>query len=422
MIKIPKPNYESPHAHSEFSPSGSKRWISCPASIRLIRELPREEGEPNFYAMEGTCAHELAAFCLDEDIDTYSQEGNEFNTIIVDKEMTKQVKKYIDYVKGAETHNSKLWVENRVSMEHIKDGMFGTADAIIVTIDEFEISEGVTLVTEGSLEVIDLKYGRGVAVECEDNPQLMLYAIGALAHLAKHKIRFEPGQDVKMTIHQPRAPHRDGPVRSDYKTIAQLKDFQKEVIIATELAEEDNPPFGPTEDGCRWCPIAPICKSYADFNLQATAIEWEDFDMSPNDFKNSLADKNTFSLDQLSNILKHTKAIEQWLKNITEYAIEQLKKDKSIKGYKLVYGRSNRAWEDQDKAIHALLEYGTDEARIYNKKFLSPAQAERELTEKEFELIQDMIFKPTGNITLAPEKDGRPAVNKNQEAVDDWSE
>lgn len=407
-LKIPKPNYVSPHEHSEFSPSGSKRWISCPASIKLIRELPRDEGEPNFYAMEGTAAHELAAFCLDEEIDASSQEGNEYNTIIVDREMSKQTQKYIDYVKGIVTWDSKLWVENRVSMEHIKDGMFGTADAIIVSPD--------------SLEVIDLKYGRGVSVECEDNPQLMLYAIGALAHLAKHGIRFEPGFDVKMTIVQPRAPHRNGPIRSDYKTIAQLKDFQKEVITAIELSEEDDPPFGPTEDGCRWCPISPICKAHAAFNLEAAAIEWGDFEQSPNEFKNSLADKHTFSLDQLSNILKHTKAIEQWLKNVTEYAIEQLKKDKKISGYKLVYGRSNRAWEDMDLAIHILLKYGTDEERMYKKKFLSPAQAEHELTDDEFELIKDIIFKPTGSITLAPESDGRNAVNKQQEARDDWSE
>jgi len=421
-LKLPKPQYESPQEHSEFSPSGSKRWINCPASIQLIRELPREEETSNFFAEEGTSAHELAAFCLDEEINCDSQEGNEFNHIIVDKDMARQTQKYVDYVRGKVTWNSILWVENRISLESIKKGMFGTADAIIVSIDKYEEKAGIIHIIEGSLEVVDLKFGRGVPVEATDNSQMMLYAIGALTHLARHKIRFPPGFDVQFTIVQPRSPHREGPIRSDWKTVAQLKDFSKEVRIATELAEEPNPVFGPTEEGCLWCPVSPVCKARAQHSFEIAKLDWGDFALSPNEFKNSLAANNTFSLDDLSQILKHSKSIERWLKNITEYAIEQLKKDKKVPGFKLVYGRSNRAWEDQDKAIEALLQYGTDEERLFTKKFLTPAQAERELTDEEFSIANDYIFKPTGSITIAPEADGRTAVNKDQEAIDDWAE
>ncbi len=307
-------------------------------------------------------------------------------------------------------------------MASIQKDMFGTADAIIVTIHEFEIEKGVTLVTEGELEVVDLKYGRGVPVECEDNPQLMLYAIGALVHLAKHGIKFAPDFDVKMTIVQPRAPHKYGPIRTDDNTVAQLKDFQKEVIIAIELSEEDEPPFGPTEKGCMWCPIAPICKAHIEYNLNATKIDWEEFKLSPKEFKSALLVNSVIDLDQVSNVLKHTKALEKWLKSVTTFAIEQMKKENKIKGYKLVYGRSNRAWESEGKAVNVLTEYGTDKDRMYKKKFLSPAQAENELTDAEFALVEDIIFKPTGNITLAPESDGRPSVDKKQEAVDEWNE
>ena len=409
MQHIPKPHYDSDAEHSEYSPSGSKRWVNCPASIMLLRRLPKKEEEgTNFYAEEGTCAHELAAYCLDEELDAETQVNKLFNNMTVTKEMARETQKYIDYVRGQVTWDSTLWVENRLSLQHIQATMFGTADAIIVS--------------EDSLEVVDLKYGRGVVVEAEGNYQMMTYAIGALAHLAKHGIKFDPSFDVKMTIVQPRAPHADGPIRSSYVTVAQLKDFQKKLIAAVNESISDKPSFGPTEDGCRWCEAGPMCKAYAEYNLKQAQLEFAEFEKPTREFKQDLIAPDLMSEDQILGILKHGKAIEHWIKSVVEYALQQLEQGKPVKGYKLVYGRSIRAWDNQEEAFKILEEYGADMERFYNKKPLSPAQAEKECTEEEWDIVKDYIFKPQGKMTIAPETDSRPAVSVNGEAASDWAD
>lgn len=404
-MKIPKPNYDSPDEHSKYGPSGAKRWMSCPASMKAIEEmnLPKQEGS-NFYAEEGTAAHELSAHCLTHDADAITQKYKIFNKFTVDDEMARQTQKYIDYVNGQVTWDSTLWVENRVPLIHLEDTMFGTADAIIWS--------------EDSLEIVDLKYGKGVVVEPEENPQLMLYAIGALAHLAKHGHRYPDHFKVKITIHQPRAPHAEGPVRSWDCTIAQLKDFQKEVKLAVQLTKGKNPPFGPGENQCRWCEAAPTCGHNAVYMLDIAKIEFEEF----KEPKLDLVPVRNLTADDLSNIIRHTKQIEQWLKSITEYAIEQLKQSKHVRGYKLVYGRSNRAWRDTTEAEKILLDYGIDEDRLFNRKFLSPTQMEKELTEEQYELVKPIVFKPTGKMTIAKEGDVRKAIDIQQEAKDEWRE
>ncbi len=421
-IEIPKPNVESNAEHSEYSPSGSSRWLHCTASIEYLKTFKRVQGEPNFYAEEGTCAHELSAHCLENDMDAKELVSSRFNDIFVDTEMTKETQKYIDYIRNQDTWNSTVWVENRISLQHLEPNMFGTADAIIFSFDEFEIEDGVHLITKGELEVVDLKYGRGVVVEATDNTQMMIYALGALAHLAKHKIKFHPSFDVKMTIVQPRAPHELGPIRSDYMTIAQLKDFQVEVKASIKESKSKIPVFKATEKGCRWCEAAPFCKAHANHNMEIAKIEFSEFELSPADFKKTRPEPKELSETDLVNIMAHTKAIEYWLKGITAYCLERLQQGKVVPGYKLVYGRSNRAFKDQKEVEKILSEYGTEEERVYNTKFLTVAQLEKELTDEEWKLIKELIFKPQGKLSLAKESDPRPKADTAKEAINEWAE
>lgn len=404
---IPQPEVESPDEHSIYSPSGSKRWITCPASIQVIAGLNRPKGESNFFAEEGTAAHELGEQALKAQKPCEEFIGQTFNKFKVDKEMARQTQVYVDYVNGQVDWESVLWVENRLSLEHLQDGMFGTADAIVVS--------------QNKLEIIDLKYGRGVVVEPDDNSQLMIYTLGVLKHLANHGIKFPDNFDVEMTIVQPRAPHDAGPVRSTFVTIAQLKDFQKIVINAIAETKKDNPSFGPTEDGCMWCEFAPICKAKAEHMLEVARLEFADFELPPKEFKSKLVEANAMPMEDAIKIMEHAKAIEHWVKSISGYMMERLKSEKNVKGYKLVRGRSNRAWVNVEKAMATLEDYGTDRKRLFTEKPLSPAQAEKELTEAEWEMISDLIFKPEGKITIAKESDGRPEVSMAQEAADDWA-
>lgn len=405
---IPKPHYVTDDLHSELSPSGAKRWIACPASINFLRNIKKLPQKTNVYAEEGTAAHELAAFCLENEVPATSCIGKTFNGFRVDSEMAKQVTKYVDYVRGATTWDATLWVENRLSLEFIEVDMFGTADAIIVSKD--------------SVEVVDLKYGKGVVVEVEDNPQLALYAIGVLAHLAKNGLRFQDDFEVKLTIAQPRAPHADGPVRSATKTIAQLKDFKHLVKEAITISKREDAPFGPGADQCRWCEGAPTCRAFAEYNLKVAQLEFADMIKSPLEVKQKLPSVEELTEEELSRIMTHSKAIENWLSAVGERAIALARAGIEIPRYKLVYGRSIRAWSDEIDVLNVLEKYGTDTERMYEKKFLSPTKAEKELTKDEWEIVKEFVFKPTGKITLAPETDGRPAVDFNKAAAEDWND
>lgn len=404
---IPRPHYESDEDHSEYSPSGSKRWISCPASVRFLRTIKKLPEKINAYAEEGTAAHELAAYCLENEISPVKCIGKVFNKHKVDMEMAKQVSKYVDYVNGITTWESTIWVESRLDITNIQESMFGTADAIVVSND--------------SIEVIDLKYGKGVIVDVNENTQLLVYAVGVLTHLSKHGLRFKDDQLVKVTIVQPRAPHEDGPIRSKEYTVAQIRDFKKKAIEAVRISTLPDAPFGPNEEVCRWCEGAPTCRAFADYNLELAKLEFADLVEPPIVFKKRLPKIEELTEQDLANIMKHAKSIEQWINAVVERALELLKNDHEVPGYKLVYGRSNRAWSCESDVFKILKEYGTDEDRLYTKKFLSPAQAEKELTDDEWKLVSSLVFKPTGKLTIAPEHDGRPKIDPHSAAIEAWT-
>jgi hypothetical protein len=408
MLNIPKPHYASDEDHSQYSPSGAKRWMGCPASIQFLRNIKRVPSKPNRYAEEGTAAHELAAYCLENETSPRACLGKIFNNFKVDLEMAKEVAKYVDYINATVAWDSTLWVENRLSMSNIHPDMFGTADAIIVS-DDY-------------MEVVDLKYGQGVPVEVEDNYQLSLYAIGALLHLHKHGVTYEDDFEVKLTIAQPRAPHAHGPIRSTTVTVAQLRDLSHRAKEILAVAERSDAPFGPSESNCRWCEGAPTCHALAQYNLKLAQLEFADLVKTPLQFKQKLPIVEEMTKEDLANVLKHSKALENWLNAVAEKAINMAKADDAIPGYKLVYGRSNRAWKDQEQVESILLENLQDPERIYEKKFLSPTKAEKELSDWEWELVKDLVYKPTGKITLAPESDKRPSVDPHMAAADDWSQ
>lgn len=397
----------SDQKHSIYGPSGSKRWMTCPASIQMESGIEKGPEVYNFPAEEGTAAHELGEFCLREEIRAESCIGKTFNDFEVDQEMANQTQKYISYVDGECTWDSTLGIEMRVHMPQIEETMFGTADAVIYSPD--------------SLEVIDLKYGRGIVVEVDNNSQLMLYAIGVLTYLkSKFGVMYGPGQQVKLTIVQPRAPHKNGPIRSYWITVSQLKDFQRLVKRAVVLSKEEVPPFGPSESGCRWCAAAPICTAYTKHNLEQLKLDFADFKTPKREFGQKLIDVSSISDEQIGNILNHSKAITTWLKTLADFAVSELSAGKQVPGFKLVYGRSIRRWSDSTLAENKLVQYGVDIPRLFNTKFKTAPQMEKELRPEEWDIIKDLVEKPQGKITLAPESDGRRSIDPNVEAQKEW--
>lgn len=407
ILDIPKPHCVTDADHSSYSPSGSKRWINCTASIEFIKNAKKIPSKPSSYANEGTAAHLLGAHCLENGLETKACIGHKFNDIVVNKDMATHVKTYTDYVNNSVTWDSVLWIENILPLDFLEQGSFGTADAVIVS-DTF-------------IEIIDLKYGQGVAVEVEENPQLMIYALGVLHHLKINDIKFEDHREVKLTIVQPRGRHDKGPIRSWNVTVEALRNFSHQVKSAIEESKSENAQFRPDEEICRWCEAKPICRAYSEFCLDLAKLEFADLVDNTTNVTNKLPKTDELSLEEMSLVLKHSKAILQWIDSIETAATIMLRNGVEFPNYKLVYGRSNRAWSNSKEVYERLISYGTDEDRLYTKKFISPSQAEKELTKQELDLVKDLIFKPEGKVSLAHISDTRPSIDFQKETIQEWA-
>lgn len=279
--------------HAELSPSSAERWMNCPGSVPLSRGYANESSE---YADEGTCAHFLASFCLSNKrepvkyVDTpivivrdkitgETREDFAANvgetetqaiiyTLIPDTEFVGYVQDYVDYVQDvANTHKGLIYVEQRMSIEHLtgEEGAEGTSDTVIITDNE--------------LIIVDLKFGRGVTVEAKDNPQLLMYASAANA-------RFGLVHDfnaVRTVIHQPRLNH----VSEWTYTLPALEQFEARVVASVvevtkadwmSLRGEDytETMLSPSEDACRWCKAKADCPKLAAYVEAQIDADFED--------------------------------------------------------------------------------------------------------------------------------------------------
>lgn len=223
--------------HAKFSASGSKRWLACPGSIQLAEGLPKEPDSP--YAAEGTRAHECLEFLLN--VGPGEQLGGEaaLRADGYPMQMVVHAAAAARWIWRQMPKGSELLAETRVHLDFVHEGMFGTTDAMIV--DEF-----------GELHVIDLKYGAGVAVDAENNTQGLYYGLGAAY---PYDFNFER---IRITILQPRAFHRLGPIRSWVVSPEYLKSWIAHFRAGVDRALAPNPPLVPGAH-CRWCPAERVC-------------------------------------------------------------------------------------------------------------------------------------------------------------------
>jgi len=407
ILDIPQPKYDTKHEHSEYSPSGSKRWIECPASIQAIRKVQIEESS-NFYAEEGTAAHALGEHCMKNGVHAKSQVGQTFGKFTVDDYMAKQVQKYIDFVEDNVLFSSVVWIENKISLEFVEPSCFGTADAIVIN--------------EDSIHIIDLKYGRGILVEPEENYQLMMYASAVIFHLRRHGVQLPSDFQVKLSICQPRISHPDGPNRTWTTTVDRLREFVRIARSAVKEAEGPNPSYGPSEDNCRWCPVGATCKARANYMMELTKLEFSDFMLPKREFEEKVCGNDSLTIDEMAKIYKNSKAIIDWLNSIAEHLVREAKSGIKIPGSKLVYGRSYRKWKDEKEVLLKLQEIGVPEDRLFQKKFKSPAQMEKTLENEQFEALAELIVKPNGKLSLVDESDPRREIDRNEDAKSDFAD
>ena len=370
------PEHEN-RAHALLSASGSHRWIACPPSARLEECCQNKESDA---AKEGTVAHELCELKvkvqLGEDVSMSEYEALKEKPLFT-KEMDACTNIYADYcIDTAKEENGLPLIEVELDLSsYIPEG-FGTVDCVIVS--------------EDTLHVIDFKYGRGVEVSPVENSQLMIYALGAYD-------LYSPIYDfktVKLTIVQPRLSAEPKTWECD---VQHLLDFAEKLKPIADLAFKGGGDFAPSEHTCLFCKVKYTCRARADKNLATMFLQEKD--------------PYTLSNDEIGEILAKVSDFPKWIKDLEDYALEQLLAGKEIKGYKAVEGRSSRVWSDEQKAFETIIKDGTEEKDLYETTPLSLAKIEKLLGKKKFaSLVGEYVTKSQGKPTLTLSSDIRPSI------------
>lgn len=380
-----------PDVHSRYPASASHRWINCPGSIRLSDQVPQEGSSS--YAEEGTLAHAIAEQKLRIAIDK-TVKASELKKLtkdpMYDGEMDEATTFYAGLVMehyNAGGEYAELMIEQRVDFSQWVPGGFGTSDAIIISDD--------------MIEVIDLKYGKGVRVDAEGNSQMRLYALGAYA-LFSDLYDFDK---VRMTIVQPRLDH----VSTEELTVEHLLKWAKVYVVpAAELAAKDDAPTS-AGDWCRWCPARAICRTRAEANLELARYDFKRGDL--------------LDPDEIAEILGKVDELTKWASDIQGYALQQAMDGTHYDGWKVVEGRSNRKYKDELLVAEALHKEGYKDAVLYTRKLLGITDMEKLVGKKKLaEICKDLIEKPAGKPTLVPESDKRGPINSAAQAAADFSD
>lgn len=296
-------------------------------------------------------------------------------------------------------------LEQRVDYSEYVPGGFGTAD--------------VAVLSEGVLHVIDLKYGKGVPVSAEGNPQLRLYALGAAL---KYQMIYEFGE-VRMTIVQPRL----GSSSTDSMPYGELLRWAEEVVAPrARLADAGEGEYSPGESQCRWCRAKAACRARAEANLKAAC---EDFSLDsppdPAEVDEALERPELLSIEEVAALLPLLPRIEAWAKDVQEWALEQARDHGvAFPGYKLVEGRSNRKVVQPGAAMDALAAEGYAAADYQKPAELVPiGKLEKLLGKARFaEVLGAYVDKPAGKPALVPASDKRPAIDPAEAAAADFAE
>lgn len=369
-------------AHASFGASNSKRRMACPGSMNAEAPFP-DESSP--FAELGTAAHELGEHCLENGVaDVGETIGGTFYDHIVDDNMAAAVQTYVDFVRKIEADEAPALVrlEQRFSLQLLDPPMpmFGTSDCTIYGKES------------GNLWVIDYKHGQGVAVDVEDNPQLKYYALGAALKIGERA----PINTVHTAIVQPRAPHRDGPIRIHSYSRNDIFDFGTELMDAARAALD---PAAPriAGDHCRFCKAAGVCPA---LRSNALTVAQDEF--------GALRDIDDLTPEQIAGYMDRIPLIEEWIKSIRRHAHSMLEAGEALPGFKLVEKRPTRRWTNEEDMVAWATNEGLDDDDIYEKKIKSPAQIEKVVGKKN--VPGNLIMSVSTGLSMVHDSDNRPPV------------
>lgn len=400
-----------PSEHARLSPSSAARWISCPASVKAVEALPQKD-EGSIYAHEGTLAHELAelraarhfgkmteaAFLAahgkwEAAVDADFPEGT---TNDMEGHIVGYVELLDQLVRDGGPHAS-VFLEQRMPTGVPES--WGTSDAVVVTPE--------------SIHIIDLKFGAGVPVSAAQNPQLRLYALGALD---EYDGLVGDAATVSMTVYQPRV----GNVSTETLTVPELLLWRREVAIPAARTALYSPwaPFGPSDEACRWCPLAGVCRARTEW---ATA---RDFGDVTGDGAKTPDPPETLTGEELGRVLPRLKGITSWAKDVEAAALElAYAQGEHIPGYKVVRSGGRRTIRDDTAAIQHLIDLGFTADQVADFKIKGFGALEKALGKDTVtEALGDFISMTPGREALVPESDKRPAITAASTAASDFSQ
>jgi hypothetical protein len=369
--------------------------MACPGSVTLEADIPDTSSA---YAREGTAAHELAALVL-EDSGSYASDYvgkkiafNDHGEDVlwpITKEMAEYVDDYVKFVRDR-AKGKMLYVECKLSIGHVtcEAGATGTSDVVIIDIPN------------KTIEVIDLKYGMGVRVDADENPQLQLYALGALEEYSL----VTDFERVGMVIHMPRLNH----VSEWEIPVAQLVHFGDTARYAAETVRLEDAKFNPGEKQCRFCKAKATCPA-----LRAEITEIVGGVATLDDFTPETVDSQTGD-NYLPMAMSKVGLVEDWCKAVRAEVERRLLAGQTVDGYKLVEGRKgNRAWSDEDAVEKLFKSFRLRQEEMYDFRLISATKAEKLLKEnpKRWAKTEQLITRSDGKPSVAPATDKRPAMD-----------
>ena len=368
-------------AHALLSASGSKRWLTCTPSARLEATLPEQKRQPGAFdfSQEGTTAHSLAEIKLRQyfgqiESEDYEKEYTEIkSTPYYNDDFEANVDNYVLYVRSQIGEGDTPLFEQRVDFsDWVPDG-FGTADVVILS--------------KHSIRVIDLKFGRGVPVNAQDNTQLRLYALGAYA---KFKEEWPDIKEVSYTIHQPRLDS----ISTDGTSIAKLVDWANYFVKPkARKAWSGAGEFLPGE-WCQFCRAKATCRARSDFNTELAKLEFKDPPLLDD--------------DEVSLVLSKAGQLRTWVNDVEEFALTRAVDQNIVPpGYKLSTTVTHRKISDSALAATVLVEKGMDPAVIWEQPKLKSIAALEKLGPKGqvTAWLGDLVLRPEGQPKLVKAKE-----------------
>ena len=351
--------------------STAKRVIGCPGSVALCAKMPPKPSSK--YADEGTLLHNVMDLILTTGQTPESFAGMEYEGIKLTQELIdEKVYPALAALDAVDPNKEMEYAtETRVGFGDLLPGVFGSTDLL------GRIGRRAF--------ILDWKFGSGVPVDAEDNPQLMFYAAAAMRTPEVQWV-FDDCDEIECIIVQPPSVKR---WTTDKKRI---KAFEQELLMAVKIAQLPDAPIN-TGDHCRWCAAKPTCPKMTGAVDRAVHAQLD-----------------ILNVAQISSYLKQADMLEQWITDLRALAHQVLEAGKPVPGYKLVAKRAIRQWGDDDQALVAMLNEGIPEEELTTVKVISPAQAEKVLKKHGKQLPANQVVAVSSGSTLAEESDPRPAV------------